>query len=46
MKKERFALALICLAFVSGMMLTAATSGCDTRTDVAARANLPADVAK
>lgn len=29
MKKERYAAALILLAFFSGMVLTAATSGCD-----------------
>lgn len=28
MKKEQLALALVLLAFISGMMLTAATSGC------------------
>ncbi|RMF44093.1 MAG: hypothetical protein D6753_03435 [Planctomycetota bacterium] len=35
MKKERYALALILLAFLSGMILTAAISGCDgTRPSV------------
>jgi hypothetical protein len=29
MKKERYAIVLILLAFFSGMVLTAATSGCD-----------------
>ena len=30
MKRERFAASLILVAFVSGMILTAATSGCDS----------------
>ena len=30
MKKERYAIVLILLAFFSGMVLTAATSGCDS----------------
>lgn len=35
MKKERFAALLIFLAFFSGMMLTAATSGCDLPRELA-----------
>ncbi|MFO0943792.1 MAG: hypothetical protein U0930_23905 [Pirellulales bacterium] len=29
MKQERFAFAMILLALISGLLLTAATSGCD-----------------
>ena len=32
MKKERYAIALILVAFFSGMVLTAATSGCDSNS--------------
>ena len=35
MKKERYAVGLIMVAFFSGMLLTAATSGCDSRNNVA-----------
>lgn len=34
MKKERYAVGLIMVAFFSGMLLTAATSGCDSRNNV------------
>lgn len=37
MKKERFAFALILLAFFSGMVLTAATSGCDSNNGLTAQ---------
>ena len=33
MKKEIYAIVLITVAFFSGMILTAATSGCDTASD-------------
>ena len=35
MKKERYAVAMIFVAFFSGMVLTAATSGCDARRRLA-----------
>ncbi len=38
MKKELVALALILLAFSTGMILTAATSGCDAHNDGTAQA--------
>ena len=41
-KKEFHALALIVLAFVSGMVLTAATSGCDTHVSDSAHAAVDA----
>ncbi len=37
MKKERYAIFLILLAFSSGMVLTAATSGCDARNQLTAQ---------
>ncbi len=37
MKKERYAVVLILLAFFSGMVLTAATSGCDSRNELTAQ---------
>ncbi|MFN3193637.1 MAG: hypothetical protein ACE361_24200 [Aureliella sp.] len=36
LRRERFAAALILLAFLSGMMLTAATSGCDAANKMTA----------
>ncbi len=38
MKKEMAALALILLAFSTGMILTAATSGCDAHHEKASQA--------
>ena len=38
MKREGVALAMITLALVSGMMLMAATSGCDSKQPVSASA--------
>ncbi len=37
MRRERFAASLILLAFVSGMLLTAATSGCDSNDKTTAQ---------
>ena len=37
MKKERYAIVLILVAFSSGMVLTAATSGCDARSNLTAQ---------
>jgi hypothetical protein len=37
MLKERYAIVLILLALFSGMLLTAATSGCNARDSSAAR---------
>ena len=42
-KKESFAAVLITLAFFSGMMLTAATSGCDSGENMTVQ-NDPSDV--
>ena len=39
MKKERYAVVMILLAFFSGMVLTAATSGCDSRNQLTAQAD-------
>ncbi|MFK7736705.1 MAG: hypothetical protein AB8B50_11780 [Pirellulaceae bacterium] len=36
LRRERFAAALIFLAFLSGMVLTAATSGCDATNRLSA----------
>ncbi|MEM8733605.1 MAG: hypothetical protein AAGG44_05270 [Planctomycetota bacterium] len=36
LRRERFAAALILLAFLSGMVLTAATSGCDAANKMTA----------
>lgn len=47
LKKESFAVALILMAFFSGIVLTAATSGCDAPNNLAAdpsgSANEPAE---
>lgn len=37
MRKERYAAFLILLAFFSGMLITAATSGCDSHSDFTAQ---------
>ncbi|MEM7474375.1 MAG: hypothetical protein AAF483_05225 [Planctomycetota bacterium] len=37
MRRERFAASLILLAFFSGMLLTAATSGCDAKNNLTAQ---------
>lgn len=43
MKKESYAVVLIMMAFVSGMVLTAATSGCDASNRIASHSELPLD---